>query len=768
MFILIPLGGKGERFKKEGYKTPKALIKILDKPVIYYLLENLNLSNIEFVYIPYNIEYERYNFEQLLRKDFPNINFKFLILQEDTEGPVETIKLALNKLNIKDCPVLSVDCDNFYKEDIINLWQGKNKIITFLDNTHENIFSYAKIEGNLVKKIVEKEKISNIACTGSYGFDSYKILLKYSEKMIKEKNKIKNEYYISGLINSMLSDKINFELANIKNKNYFSLGTPDLTEQFKKILLFDLDGTLVNTDNLYSRVWEKILKRYNIDTNYDFFKHFIKGKSDKDFLNFILPNLKDEDIIEISNLKDLLMIQNIENENIIFSDVIPFIEKNKNSRIGIVTSSNKITAKKILEQTQLSEYVNLLIAAEDCKKHKPSQEPYIMAIKHFKTNIENFYIFEDSISGLKSAMNSGVNNVFLRESEEEIDYDCKFKKFSDVVLHNKEYCLSNNIKIIENTLDNLIIKKIIKYEDNLKTGYICDIERYKIITSDKTTLEIVYKISNFNNKLSNIANKLNLYNNEIFFYKNLVDIVDIKKPKFYNVSKKDGIIMENLNIFKGSFNLNLSKNIKLLMKVVEDAANMHKKFYFVDEDSIVTKMKNLQTINKIKFYNTFLTERWDIFLEKNKLLLKNEEIKLFKKLLDNFQNNLNFLSKFPLNFCHGDLKSPNIFYKDNEIPYYLDWQYIHLGKGISDIVFLLVESVIFEEITVDLVIKYYFKITGRNNYKKYIEEIKASLGSFPFFVTVWFNSENSENIIDKVFPINFMKNYLKYLKYFCS
>ena len=46
MFIIIPLGGKGERFKKEKYEKPKALIPIFEKPILYYLLDNLDLKMI--------------------------------------------------------------------------------------------------------------------------------------------------------------------------------------------------------------------------------------------------------------------------------------------------------------------------------------------------------------------------------------------------------------------------------------------------------------------------------------------------------------------------------------------------------------------------------------------------------------------------------------------------------------------------------------------------------------------------------------------------
>ena len=76
MIIIIPIGGVGKRFKDNGYTLPKALIKVFGKPILYYLIDSLNLENIDFIYIPYNQEYSNYNFESQLTKDFPKINFK--------------------------------------------------------------------------------------------------------------------------------------------------------------------------------------------------------------------------------------------------------------------------------------------------------------------------------------------------------------------------------------------------------------------------------------------------------------------------------------------------------------------------------------------------------------------------------------------------------------------------------------------------------------------------------------------------------------------
>jgi hypothetical protein len=53
-----------------------------------------------------------------------------------------------------------------------------------------------------------------------------------------------------------------------------------------------------------------------------------------------------------------------------------------------------------------------------------------------------------------------------------------------------------------------------------------------------------------------------------------------------------------------------------------------------------------------------------------------------------------------------------------------------------------------------------------NNFEDLIKDFKISLCIFPFFVMIWFNSENRDNLLDKVFPIRFMKNLLKFYDYY--
>ena len=65
MRILIPLGGLGSRFKKTGFSKPKALIEVLEKEIIFHLIDNLVLNQeIDYLYIPYHRDYVDCDFER--------------------------------------------------------------------------------------------------------------------------------------------------------------------------------------------------------------------------------------------------------------------------------------------------------------------------------------------------------------------------------------------------------------------------------------------------------------------------------------------------------------------------------------------------------------------------------------------------------------------------------------------------------------------------------------------------------------------------------
>ena len=156
-------------------------------------------------------------------------------------------------------------------------------VFTQIDSSNLDCFSFVNINNdNLITDIIEKNRISNLACVGVYGFSSYKKLLYYCEEVIKNNLKFKDEFYISNVIKLMITNKINIKNVSIDKKYWHCIGTPIQLKYFynsypkiscinnkQKIknirVCFDLDNTLVTfpkIKNDYTTV-EPIQKNIN-------------------------------------------------------------------------------------------------------------------------------------------------------------------------------------------------------------------------------------------------------------------------------------------------------------------------------------------------------------------------------------------------------------------------------------------------------------------------------------------------------------------------
>jgi len=275
--IVIPLGGKGERFKNEDYTLPKVLTPVFGKKIISWVLESFKLNKNDCFTIIYNNHLDQYNFEDVLKKEY-NFNFNFIKLPFQTSGPVETILYGLSKLDgsILDEPLIIHDGDSFIKNNVVqNINHKSNTIFYTIDTNPNPIFSYIQLdEHNYVTDIKEKSKISNFANIGCYTFKNSHIFKKYASQC----DQSLNEIYISHVYKKILDEKsenvIGYEV--LKNE-YVCLGTPLQVIEFCRNntinsaskFCFDLDNTLVT----YPKVNGDYTTVEPIQRNIDFLNH---------------------------------------------------------------------------------------------------------------------------------------------------------------------------------------------------------------------------------------------------------------------------------------------------------------------------------------------------------------------------------------------------------------------------------------------------------------------------------------------------------------
>ena len=164
-----------------------------------------------------------------------------------------------------------------------------------------------------------------------------------------------------------------------------------------KALLFDLDGTLVNTEKLDEKIFKKIFKIYGIQPAKKF-----SGYSLDEYMKEMVKDPKLQKRIKqefLMNYEKVLKSVQLE----INKELLRYLRVGEDPRIALVTANNRKLTEEILAKTNLSKYFNIIITSEDCKNQKPHPDPYLKAIKELNVNPQDCIAFEDSEIGITSA-----------------------------------------------------------------------------------------------------------------------------------------------------------------------------------------------------------------------------------------------------------------------------------------------------------------------------------------------------------------------------
>lgn len=554
MVLLIPLGGLGVRFKNEGYKKPKPLIRANGKSIIFWLLDNLNIKN-ELIYIPYNIELQKYNFENLLKQRYPKFNFKFLVIKKSHDVK-ETLLLSLSKLNIDDEPILCLDGDNFYHQiDIIKLWDNKNRVFSFYDDSDKEIYSYIKTKNNKIIDIKEKQKISNYASTGAYGFSSWKLLFHYLKL-----NYTQNEVYISMIIKLMICNNIIFDYKLISKDNYFCLGTPfhlkyfDLTSYDKtnyyvnykiqnnelvkqiqnngsKIILVLKEQTIIN-ENIYDEIIitdKDYFFEDDLEKETGYYNKFLKERS----FNKIEINgdIVRKDSYDLSG--EIYYYKNIPTEyKNYFPDLLNYDINNKWYEIKKVNGINvsDLYTNELLTEDNFKRILNILntFHKKISSEKLDLNDNYLRKLEYRFQNY-NYSIFSDYkivYDNLKSKFSNYTNDCVLIHGD---------PVFTNIILENDNYkfidmrgSVGDKLTIYGDKLYDLskVYQSLIGYDEILKNKKVSDEYRNKMINIFNEFVETNYDKTSLD-KIKDIVNLL------IFTLIPLND--DDKKFKFYNL-----------------------------------------------------------------------------------------------------------------------------------------------------------------------------------------------------------------------------------------
>lgn len=177
-------------------------------------------------------------------------------------------------------------------------------------------------------------------------------------------------------------------------------------------ILFDLDGTLVNSDPIHYKAWQEILRDYGIEIDEAFYKRHISGRINPLIVQDILPQMSLEEGQRFAEGKEVrfrelaLELQPVAG----LSDVLAWIDKCGLKR-AVVTNAPRENAHFMLKILGLTDVFATVILAEDAEAGKPHPAPYQMALRSLNITPESAIAFEDSPSGICSAVGAGICTI---------------------------------------------------------------------------------------------------------------------------------------------------------------------------------------------------------------------------------------------------------------------------------------------------------------------------------------------------------------------
>ena len=189
-----------------------------------------------------------------------------------------------------------------------------------------------------------------------------------------------------------------------------------------KLIVFDLDGVLVEAKNIHFEALNKALGKYAIDWNehlstYDGLK--TNQKLEMLHKNKGLPKEKFEEVWNNKQKYTLEALANLKKDDILYSTIQNL--SLEGYKLAVCSNSIRKTVLTVLSKLGIIEFFDLILSNEDVQNSKPHPEMYWKAISKMSCLPEEALIIEDSPYGLLAASRSKAH-ILRVGSPKEVNY----------------------------------------------------------------------------------------------------------------------------------------------------------------------------------------------------------------------------------------------------------------------------------------------------------------------------------------------------------
>lgn len=173
--------------------------------------------------------------------------------------------------------------------------------------------------------------------------------------------------------------------------------------------IFDMDGTLFDTEKLYRQAWLDVAAEFGEEKNYGLPTAISGTNLGEESLRIIRRFYPDIDakaylarvLIEVRAAAErkLELMTGVE-------EILDFFKSN-GVAMAVASSAPVVVIEKNLTRANLRGYFEVLVGGDLVKNGKPAPDIFLLAAEKLNLAPEDCYIFEDSLNGIRAAAASG-------------------------------------------------------------------------------------------------------------------------------------------------------------------------------------------------------------------------------------------------------------------------------------------------------------------------------------------------------------------------
>ncbi|MEE8806960.1 MAG: HAD family phosphatase [Lactimicrobium sp.] len=185
----------------------------------------------------------------------------------------------------------------------------------------------------------------------------------------------------------------------------------------KKLVIFDVDGLLLNTEFIWQKIWNEVGEKDNVPAFGPLF-HLAVGTNGDMVMNMLHKQLPDLSAAEINKLRDdVFALGDVQMDRDLAlmpgaQELLTYL-KDRNIPMAVGTATSRIKTKERFERMNLFPYFSCIVCGDEVKKRKPDPEVYQTLLARTKTAPEDVLVLEDTCYGVEAAHRAGIDVIMV-------------------------------------------------------------------------------------------------------------------------------------------------------------------------------------------------------------------------------------------------------------------------------------------------------------------------------------------------------------------